>query len=134
MKKGIIFTILVFTAAISMTSCSKQVDQKATTVPATSNVAVPQSFSSMQVPAGFTWSTINKVSFNFNGKAGEVFSSVLKVVNTDGTVIFQKLQNAGDNYSGTIEVPFNSENVTVQFGDNSQSFNCKSGNITMTFN
>ena len=134
MKKGIIFTILVFTAAISMTSCSKQVDQKATTVAATSNVAAPQSFSSMQVPAGFTWSTINKVSFNFNGKAGEVFSSVLKVVNTDGTVIFQKLQNAGDNYSGTIEVPFNSENVTVQFGDNSQSFNCKSGNITMTLN
>lgn len=133
MKQVVRFSIIAVITVIMFSSCSKQVSQTSTTTSGTATQAA-QGFYNLKVPTTFNWSTNNKVTFNFTGKTGEVYSAILKVTNADGHVIFQKLQSAGANYTGSIDVSFNSENVTVQFGDQIQSFNCKSGSVTMSLN
>ena len=136
MKQVLISTVFAISLIISFSSCSKQVDQQAPVTVSNSNptATVPQTFASIQAPAGFNWSTTNKVAFTYTGTAGADYRAILKVINSDGNTIFQKLQLASETYSGSIEVDINSANVTVQFGDISKSFNCKTGNIAMSIN
>ena len=136
MKQVIISTLFAISLIISFSSCSKQVDQQAPVTVSNNNTTTiaPQTFISIQAPAGFNWSTINKVAFTYTGTAGADYSAILKVVNADGNTIFQKLQLASESYSGSIEVDINSADVTVQFGDIIKPFNCKTGSIAMSIN
>ena len=136
MKQVLISTLFAISLIISFSSCSKQVDQQAPATVSNNNTTVttPQTFVSIKAPSGFNWSTINKVTFTYTGTPGAAYSAILKVVNADGNTVFQKLQLASDNYSGTIELDVNSANVTVQFGDIIKSFNCKTGSIAMSIN
>ncbi len=130
------FPLFCLMLIISLSSCSKQIDQKAnnsnpstTTAPAAVN-----NFAGIKTADSFKWSTTNQVNFSFTGSPADNYTSVLKVMDANGAIIFQKLQNSAQNYSAVLEIAGTSENVTILFGDNNKTVNATTGSINLTLN
>ena len=130
------FPILCLTLVTSLTSCNKQIDQKAAAA-TTEPTAVPvdiTNFASIKASDSFKWTTTNRVKFSFTGSIADNYTSVLKVIDANGAIIFQKLQNATQNYSVELEIAGTSENVTILFGDINKTVSAKTGAINLTLN
>ena len=136
LMKKFLFPVFCLMLVISLSSCSKQVDQKSTTNN-TVTTPVPSAvtnFASIKTSDSFKWSTTNKVNFSFTGSNTDNYTSVLKVIDANGAVIFQKLQNATENYAVVLEIAGTSENVTILFGDTNKTVNATTGSINLTLN
>jgi hypothetical protein len=133
--KKLLFPVLCLTLVTWLTSCSKQIDQKASNT--NTETAVPAtvtSFASIKASDSFKWSTTNKVIFSFTGSSSDNYTSVLKVMDANGAIIFQKLQDATQNYAAVLEIAGTSENVTILFGDTNKTVSAKTGAINLTLN
>jgi hypothetical protein len=81
--------ISAFTIA-SFSSCVKQMDALAVVAPASSRV---EKFAGMKANENFEWSTSPKIKFNFLGRVGREYETVLKVQDIDGNTVFQNCRN-----------------------------------------
>ena len=122
-------SISAATLLFCLTSCVKQNDLVPPPAQATTTAT---SFSSIQAAESFSWSTSNKIDFNFTGKASSAQQLVLKVMLPDGAVLFQKLQNSTEDFRGTLEIPAHVSNVIVRYGSLQKTFDCKNGAIAIT--
>ena len=122
-------SIVAATLLFSLTSCVKQNDLVA---PPAKVATSATSFATIEASDSFSWSTTNKVDFSFNGKAPNAYQLVLKVTLPDGAVVLQKLQNANENFRGTLEIPAHVSQVIVRYGSLQKTFDCKNGAIAIT--
>jgi hypothetical protein len=107
------------------TGCVKHLDE----IPP--DPAVPDSFQKIVVPESFKWATSNKVNFSFTGSAAGSTEMILKVLDPDGTTVFQKLQKANENYQGIIEVPAHFQSLIVNYGSISENIDCTTGTVSI---
>ena len=94
----------------------------------------PDSFQEIVVPESFKWSTSKKINFSFAGSSVDDSKIVLKVLDPDGAIIFQKLQKYNEDYKAVIEVPAHVKTLTVNYGGISENIDCTSGNVTLKLN
>ncbi len=121
-------TIAICLLMLAVSSCKKE-----SALPGTS-VAPVTPFESIKTTNNFGWSNANKLTLNFTGQADKNYNSILKIVANDNSVIFQKLQNGGSNFSTTLTIPAVYQIVTVTFGGIQKTFITKNGNVTMNLN
>ena len=119
---------VVFLLVLIGVSCKKD-----STSVSNSNVSSP-SFKSINTVSNFGWNTSNKINFNFTGLPDKNYNSILKILGSDSSIIFQKLQNGSVNYATSITIPTVYSTITVIFGDIQKTFITKNGTITMNLN
>lgn len=127
MKSLVKLLIVTFIISTSLTSCRKDVEQLKPdpTVGSTNAKTIAE----LKAPAVFNWNTSNLVSFSLKGINGDVRKSTLKITTPTNAVIFQKLQNLSDSYSGIIEVPSFTKSVIVSFNGVSTTYDITSCKI-----
>ena len=126
--KTFLFTSLSF-LLLFLTSCVKQKDLvQPTETPATT----PTSFATIKSSDNFTWSTTKRVDFRFEGVSTEDYRQVLKVLLPDGSVLFQKLQIASEDFQGALEIPAHMTSLLVSFGNVTKTVELKNNTVTMT--
>lgn len=105
--------LLAFIVSSSLTSCRKDIEQikPDPTVGSTNAKTIAE----LKAPSIFNWNTSNLVTVSLKGITGDVRKSTLKITTPNNAVIFQKLQNLSDNFTGVIEVPSYTKSVIVSF-------------------
>lgn len=83
---------------------------------------VARSVKDVKAPSTFNWSTSNTVNFTFKGLAGDARKSTLTILSDDNTVLFKKLHNASENYTGLVEIPAHVSKLLVQYNGNVTEF------------
>ena len=107
-------------------SCVKRIDQSPPTT------TQPEKFSEINTPPNFSWTTTNKVNFNFKCLSVNEYQLVLKVLGTDGAILLQKLQKANEDYKVVIELPSYYKALTVNYGSIIEEIDCTSGSVAIT--
>lgn len=123
MKKQIIILIAVIGTIASLSSCKREFDEYKPTN------ATAKTTSDLKAPAGFNWNTTNHVQFTLQGINGDQRKSTLKITTPTNDVIFQRLQNANDTYSGKIEVPAHVKTIIVTYNGVSTPYDISKGEI-----
>ncbi len=126
MKPLIKLIILSFIVSSSLVSCRKDIEP---IKPNTNPTTTAKTIAELKAPSNFNWNTSNKVIFSMVGIKGDVRKSTLKIMTPNNDVLFQKLQNVSDNYTGEIEVPSFTKTVIVSFIGVSTSYDITSGKI-----
>lgn len=121
-------TIVTCLMMLSAISC-----KKVSTL--TSTPAAPvTAFASIKTTNNFGWSNVNKLTLNFTGQLDKPYNSILKILGSDGSIIFQKLQNGSSSFSTTLNIPTTYKTITVIFGGIQKTFITKNGSVTMNLN
>ena len=111
---------------LCVSGCVKKIDQSP---PATTSA---ENFPEIKAADSFTWSTTKKINFSFIGSSVNEYQLVLKVSDSDGAILFQKLQKANEDYKAIIEVPAHYETLTVNYGSLSEKLDCTNGSVSIT--
>lgn len=127
MKSLIKLLILAFLFSSSLTSCRKDIES----IKPNPNVGSTnaKTIAELKAPAVFNWNTSNLITVSLKGITGDVRKSTLKITTPENAVIFQKLQNLSDNFTGVIEVPSFTKNVIVSFNGVSTTYDITSCKI-----
>lgn len=120
--------IAICSLLLAVSSCKK--DSSLTNTPATP--VTP--FESIKTTNNFGWSSVNKLTLNFTGQSDKNFNAILKVVASDNSIIFQKLQNGSTNFATSLNIPAAYKTITVSFGGVQKTFITKNASITMNLN
>ena len=113
---------------LALSSCKKEA------ISPGSSVTSANSFASIKTTSNFGWNNSGTLTFNFAGQADKNYNSILKVMGSDNSVIFQKLQNGSSNFSTTLTIPSIYKTITVEFGGIQKTFITKNGSVTMNLN
>jgi len=127
-RNTIKFSAAVFLLLLLVISCKKE------SISISNPIGTSTPFKSINTVSNFGWNNSNKLNFNFTGLPDKNYNSILKVLGSDSSIIFQKLQNGSVNYSTTITIPTIYNTITVIFGDVQKTFITKNGTITMNLN
>ena len=122
-KIVIVFCLFILVFA----SCNKQ------TVLSTP-VSTVMPFEKINTSNNFGWSNANKITLHFFGLPDHDYNTILKVIGTDNSVIFQKLQNGSANSTTILTIPAIYKTITVSFGGIEKTFITKNGSINMNLN
>ncbi|OYU96358.1 MAG: hypothetical protein CFE21_08145 [Bacteroidetes bacterium B1(2017)] len=115
MKNLKTIAILALVALFALPSCKKDLVNKYESAKTTPVASSAKSVKEIKAPASFSWNTTKTVGFDFKGIAGDARKSTLTLIAEDNTVLFRKLQNADENYTGTIELPTAASKVFVLY-------------------
>jgi hypothetical protein len=121
-------TFAIYLLMLAVSSCKKESALQNT--PAAPVIL----FDSINTSTHFGWSNVNKLSLNFAGQPDKDYNSVLKVLASDNSIIFQKLQNGSTNFSTTLNIPAVYKTITIVFGGIQKTFITKNGSVTMNLN
>lgn len=119
--------IAICTIIVVITSCKKQTEIN-------TPVAITTPFEKINTSNNFGWSNANTITLYFFGLPDHDYNSILKVIGTDNSVIFQKLQNGSANSNTTLTIPAIYKTITVSFGGIEKTFITKNGTINMNLN
>ena len=122
-------TIAICLLTLAASSCKKEA-----TSPNTPPSETVSSFASIKAPSNFGWNNAGTLTFKFTGQADKNYNSILKVLGSDNSVIFQKLQNGSTNFSTTLNIPSVYKTITVVFGGVQKTFITNNGSVTMNLN
>ena len=111
MKK---FIILSFLAAISLTSCKKNLTENQD-LPTGNNI---KKFSELKTSESFDWKTTNELTFNYAGiPTIEPVKTTLTITSEDGKVVlYAGLQEMSANLQIKLAIPTNMNTLKVKYG------------------
>lgn len=130
--KTLFFFAFTVSLLLSLSSCVKEKDL-AQLQPATITAA-DTSFSSLKAADNFNWSTTKQINFHFTASEQDDYQLVLKVVLPDGSVLFQKLQKANEDFQTVLDVPAHVTDLTVTYGSLTKTFASTNGAVNMAIN
>lgn len=131
MKTFYFFALSAF-LMICLSSCVKEKDLAS--VVTVTTTAADTSFSTLKAADNFNWSTARRINFHFVASVEDDYQLVLKVTLLDGSVLFQKLQKANEDFQSVLEIPAHVTELTVLYGSLAKTFVCTSGTVNMTIN
>ncbi len=119
--------IILCSFILVFASCNKQSEL-------TTPVSTTTPFEKINTSNNFGWSNANKIALHFFGLPDHDYNTILKVIGTDNSVIFQKLQNGSANSTTILTIPAIYKTITVSFGGIEKTFITKNGSINMNLN
>ena len=119
--------IILCSFILVFASCNKQSEL-------TTPVSTTTPFEKINTSNNFGWSNANKITLHFFGLPDHDYNTILKVIGTDNSVIFQKLQNGSANSTTILTIPAIYKTITVSFGGIEKTFITKNGSINMNLN
>lgn len=72
-----------------------------------------------------------KIQVKFVGVASDTRLGILKISTMEGDIVFQKLQEANENFSIAVKIPNYVDHLIISFAGIEKTFNTKSGTIIM---
>jgi hypothetical protein len=119
--------IIICSLIVVTSSCKKQTDLS-------TPIATATPFEKINTSNKFGWTSVSTLMLNFIGLPDHNYNTILKVVGTDNSIIFQKLQNGSTNFSTTLNIPAQYKTITVSFGGIQKTFITKNSSINMNLN
>ena len=131
MKNQILKIAFALTFLSTLTSCLKE----ATLAPATpANSATAKTTSEIKASKDFKWNTTNSLNVSFKGIPNDVRVAILKVIASDGSILFKKFQKANEDYTIQLTLPAQYEKVSLQFDGENRTYDTKLGKVEMILN
>jgi hypothetical protein len=132
MKISIIAFLLI---VLAFTSCSKTNDL-VPAAPSTTTAVSPSviTLNDVSTSQDFNWSTTREIQFNFNGKDAQGYNLVLKVMDTEGNVIMQKMQKSDQSFQTYLKIPSSYKTLVIAYGADTKNIDCTSGSASMSIN
>ena len=132
MKISIIASLLII---LALTSCSKTNDLVPPTTPAATTISPSViTLSEVNTSQDFNWSTTREIAFTFNGKDAQGYNLLLKVTDTEGNTIMQKMQKSDQSFQTNLKIPSSYKTLVVAYGADTKNIDCTSGSASMSIN
>lgn len=116
---------------ISMASCKKDVELQK------ENPVIPgsaTSFKEMKVSPTFNWKSAQVVALKVEAANSPITITNTLIVKTEsGEVIFKKLQNMNDSYTGALTLPTSLKKVVISFGSITKTVDIVGSTINFNF-
>ena len=93
-----------------------------------------ESFRQIEAPADFSWNTARTIQVQFTGRLADPRRLTLKISGEDGSVLYRKLQNTGDDAVLSVEVPAFTRQLTVQYGSFLQTYPASGNGVAVKLN
>ena len=116
---------------ISISSCKKDVELQK------ENPIVPgsaTSFKEMKVNTAFNWKSAHVVALKVEAANAPIKITNTLIVKTEsGDIIFKKLQNMNDSYTGALTLPTSIKKVIINFGSITKTVDIVGSTINFNF-
>ena len=129
MKTSIIASLLI---TLAFTSCTKNMDVTPVTPSPATILPAQITLTEANVAADFNWSTTKQIQLNFAGRDTQAHNLLLKVTDSEGNVIMQKMQKSDQSFQTNLKVPSTYTTLVVSYGADTKNIYC-TGTATLNY-